>query len=169
MAVDSFRFLPRLIALFYRNTALEPNEGIPWTPLRRPLSACKIGLLTSAGLYHIGHQPAFDLQREREHPTWGDPTFRVIPTTIDPHEIGVSHLHYNPAAVLQDINVLLPIHRMQEMVIAGTIGALAHHHYAFMGYQGFPPDTTAWQQIYGPQVASRLLAEGVDCVLLTPT
>ena len=169
MAVDSFRFLPRLIALFYRNTELEPYADIPWTPLKKPPSACKFGLLTSAGLYHIGHQPAFDLQREREHPAWGDPTFRIIPATIEQQALGVSHLHYNPEAVIQDINVVLPIHRMQEMAGEGAIGSLAHHHYAFMGYQGFPPDTSAWQNTYAPQVASHLLAEDVDCVLLTPT
>jgi len=169
MKVDSFRFLPRLIALFYRNTELDPYDNIPWTPLMRPLSACKFGLVTSAGIYHFGHQPAFDLQREREHPTWGDPTFRVIPTTMEPQAVGISHLHYNPEAVLQDINVLLPIKRMQEMIDEGTIGSIALHHYAFMGYQGFPPDTSSWQHTYAPQVASRLLEEGVDCVILTPT
>jgi hypothetical protein len=36
-----------------------------------------------------------------------------------------------------------------------------------MGYQGFPPDTTAWQETYGPQVADQLKAEEVDCVLFT--
>lgn len=167
--VDSFRFLPRMIALFYQNTAFEPSDIIPWTPRKNPLSTSKFGLVTSAGLYHFGHQPAFDLQRERENPTWGDPTFRVIPTTIDPRALRVSHLHYNPESVLKDINVLMPIDRMQELVDEGAIGALARHHYAFMGYQGFPPDSTAWQHTYGPQVASRLLAEGVECVLLTPT
>jgi hypothetical protein len=37
-----------------------------------------------------------------------------------------------------------------------------------MGYQGFPPDTTAWRSRYGPEVAARLEAEDVDCVLLAP-
>jgi hypothetical protein len=37
-----------------------------------------------------------------------------------------------------------------------------------MGYQGFPPDATAWRETYGPEVAEKFKAEGVDCVLLTP-
>jgi len=56
----------------------------------------------------------------------------------------------------------------QELVAEGDIGGLAKHAYSFMGYQGFPPDTSAWQETYGPQVAGKLKAEEVDCVLLTP-
>jgi hypothetical protein len=37
-----------------------------------------------------------------------------------------------------------------------------------MGYQGYPPDTAAWEKIYGPEVAARFKAEDVDLVLLTP-
>jgi hypothetical protein len=36
-----------------------------------------------------------------------------------------------------------------------------------MGYQGFPADLTAWKKVYGPQVAEKLIAQEVDCVLLT--
>jgi hypothetical protein len=37
-----------------------------------------------------------------------------------------------------------------------------------MGYQGFAADLSGWREIYGPQVAEKLKAEEVDCVLLTP-
>jgi hypothetical protein len=70
--------------------------------------------------------------------------------------------------VLEDVNILLPIHRFQELAAQDEIGGLAEHAYSFMGYQGFPPDTSAWEQTYGPQVAGRLKAEGVDCAFLTP-
>jgi len=32
-----------------------------------------------------------------------------------------------------------------------------------MGCQGFPPDTAAWQEVYGPQVAEKLKADENDC------
>jgi hypothetical protein len=54
------------------------------------------------------------------------------------------------------------------LVAERRIGGLGEQAYSFMGYQGFPPDTTAWQETYGPQVAEKLKAEGVACVLLTP-
>jgi hypothetical protein len=38
-----------------------------------------------------------------------------------------------------------------------------------MGYQGYPPDTNAWRNIYGAEVAKNFLDEGTNCVLLTPS
>ena len=169
MPVDSFKYLPRLIAAIYQTTELAPELPIPWTPLPYPLPECKFGLVTSGGLYHRGVEPPFDLQREIDDPTWGDPTFRIIPIDIKQEELGASHLHVNTQFVQEDINVLLPVHRFQELVAEGRIGGLAEHHYSFMGYQGYPPDTSAWRGVYGPQVAEKLIDEGVNCVLLTPS
>jgi D-proline reductase (dithiol) PrdB len=168
MSVDSFKYLPRLIGMYYRMAVDRPEFPIPWTPLRRPLSECKFGLVTSAGLYHRGIESPFDLAREKQEPTWGDPTYRTIPIDIRQAEVGVSHLHINTKDVLSDVNIALPVDRFRELVTEGRVGGLAPHAYSFMGYQGFPPDTTAWQEIYGPQIAQKLRAEGVNCVLLTP-
>jgi hypothetical protein len=54
---------------------------------------------------------------------------------------------------------------MLELEAAGIVGAVAETNYSFMGYQ---PDTREWSETYGPEVARRLTAEGVDAVLLTP-
>lgn len=167
MEVDSYKFLPRLITRYYRLSRVERELPIPWSPLDRPLSQCRFGLVTSGGLYHRGHEPPFDLERERQEPTWGDPSFRTLPATMEPGEVGVSHFHINSGAVLKDINILLPIQRFQELAQEGRIASLAPHVYSFMGYQGFPADLTGWKEVYGPQVADRLVAEEVDCVLLT--
>ena len=168
MAVDSFKYLPRIIAAFYQMTDRQPEHPIPWTELPRPLSDCTFGLVTSGGLYHRGVEPPFDLAREKQEPAWGDPTYRTLPTDVSQAEVGASHLHINTRDVLVDVNILLPIHRFQELAAEGRIGGLADHAYSFMGYQGFPPDTSAWQETHGPQVAEKLKAEGADCVLLTP-
>jgi D-proline reductase (dithiol) PrdB len=167
MPVDSFKYLPRLIARYYKLTKVKPELPIPWTPLARPLNQCRFGLVTSGGLYHKGHEPPFDVERERREPTWGDPSFRTIPTDIRQEEVGVGHLHINTHDVLQDINILLPIHRFQGLAAEGRIGSLAEEAYSFMGYQGFPADLSGWREVYGPQVAERLMAAGVDCVFLT--
>ncbi len=169
MAVDSFKYLPRVIAAFYQMTDRQPELPIPWTPLSRPLTECKFSLVTSGGLYHLDVDPPFDLEREKQEPTWGDPTYRSLPTDIRQTEVGVSHLHINTRDILEDFNILLPITRFRELAAEGRIGGLAKWVYSFMGYQGFPPDTTAWQKTYGPEVAEKLKAEEVDCVLLTPS
>jgi D-proline reductase (dithiol) PrdB len=167
MPVDSFKYLPRIIAMFYQMTDCQPELPIPWTPLPRPTSDCKFGLITSGGLYHRDVEPPFDVAREKQEPTWGDPTYRTLSADVQQAEVGASHLHFNTRDVLSDVNVLLPVHRFRELVAEGRIGGLAQYAYSFMGYQGFPPDTTAWQETYGPQVADQLRAEEVDCVLLT--
>jgi len=168
MPVDSFKYLPRLIATFYQMSDRQPELPIPWTPLPSPLPDCTFGLVTSGGLYHQGVEPPFDLVWERREPSWGDPTYRVIPDSIGQAELGASHLHIKTRGVLADANILLPINRFQELAAEGRVGGLAGQAYSFMGYQGFPPDATAWRETYGPQVAARFKAEGVDCVLLTP-
>ncbi len=167
MQVDSFRYTSRLIKRYYKLTRVEAELPIPWSPLARPLSQSRFGLVTSGGLYHQVHEPPFDLERERQEPTWGDPSFRTLPTDMKPSEVGVSHFHIKKSDVLKDMNILLPIQRFQELAEEGRIQGLAPHAYSFMGYQGFPADLTGWKDVYGPQVAERLLAEEVDCVLLT--
>ena len=168
MPVDSFKFLPRLIAAFYQLTDRQPELPIPWTPLSRPLAECKFGLVTSGGLYPRGVEPPFDVEREKQEPTWGDPTYRRLPMDIRQEEVGASHLHLNLRDVLEDFNILLPLRHFQALAVEGRIGGLAKHAYSFMGYQGFPPDTTAWQNTYAPQLAEELKSEGVRGVLLVP-
>ena len=150
-------------------TDQRPELPIPWTPLAHPLAECVFGLVTSGGLYHLDVEPPFDVEREREEPRWGDPTYRTLPADIRQQEVGASHLHYNTRDVLDDVNILLPVHRFQELASERRIGGLAQQAYSFMGYQGYPRDTTAWRETYGPEVAKKLTDEGVTCVLLTPT
>lgn len=87
MSVDSFKYLPRLIAAFYQATDRQPELPIPWTPLVRPLPDCKFGLVTSGGLYHKGIEPPFDVAREKGEPTWGDPTYRTLPAEVRQAEV----------------------------------------------------------------------------------
>lgn len=168
MAIDSFKFLPRLITFLYQAIERETLLPIPWTPLPKPLAECRFALVTTGGLYDASTSEPFDLERERAEPTWGDPAYRPIRRDFQQQNIRVSHLHISPTAPEADINVLLPITRFEELAAAGTIGSVAETHYSFMGFQGYPADTTEWEQTYTPEVIRRLKAEEVDCVLLTP-
>jgi D-proline reductase (dithiol) PrdB len=167
-SVDSFKFLPRLIAAYYQGLELPIRRPIPWAPLPGPIEECKFALVTSGGIYHRELNVPFDVEREREEPTWGDPSYREIPMNTRQEQVAISHLHISPGSVLEDVNVLLPIHRFGELVEQGRIGGLAEIAYSFMGYQGTPPNTTGWERKYGPEVAMKMKAEGVNCVLLTP-
>lgn len=167
MKVDSFRFVSPLIKRYYQLSRVTKELPIPFTPLGKPLAECRLSLVTTGGLYHRGHDVPFDQERERREPAWGDPSYRVLSTDMDPGEVGVSHLHINPKDVLADVNILLPIERMKELVAEGRVGSLAAKAYSFMGYQGFPAELSGWKERYGPEVLGALLAERVDGVLLT--
>ena len=82
MPVDSFKFLPRIIATFYKMTEREPELPIPWTPFTKPVSSAKFGLVTSGGLYPEESQQPFNIEREVAEPKWGDPSYRVIPSNV---------------------------------------------------------------------------------------
>ena len=165
MSVDSFRWLPGGIAAYYRGLRLQKVEPISWMPLAKPIEKCRFALVTTAGLYMKDRDPSFDLDGERRNPFWGDPSYRVIPREVRQEEIGVAHLHINPADLLADMNVVLPVQRFLELEAAGKIGALAPSHYSFMGYQ---PDNSEWENRYAPEVARRMKDEGVEAALLTP-
>jgi len=166
MPIDSFRWLPGAIAAYYRGLPFQKVEPIPWTPLAKPVERCRFALVTTAGLYMKDRDPPFDLDGERRNPFWGDPTYRVIPREARQDQIGVAHLHVNPADLLADMNVALPVQRFLELEAAGRIGSLAPSHYSFMGYQ---PDNSAWENRYAPEVAARMKEEGVEAAFLTPT
>jgi hypothetical protein len=169
MTVDSFKFLPRSIARFYQLTDVPAITTIPWTPAVRPLAVSRLALLSSGGLYHAGSQRPFDVDRERQAPQWGDPSYRVLDMAGPLSDLAVSHLHYNPAPVMADTNVLVPRDAARAMIAGGDLGSLAPSAYSLMGYQGYPPDVDGWARHSVPGIVAQCRQEAVDVVLLVPT
>jgi D-proline reductase (dithiol) PrdB len=165
LTVDSYKWLPRSIAELYQRWPMERAEAVPFTPLPRPLSELKLGLVTTAGIYVEGEEPPFDADRERREPTWGDPTYRTIPRTAPREGIGASHLHVNNDPVQRDLNVVLPLDHAEEALAQGRIGDVAEKHFSLLGYQ---LDTTVWETKTCPEIASQLAAQGVEIALITP-
>lgn len=165
MPVDSFKYLPGSIAAYYRSLPVQREEPVPWAPLRKPLRDCRVALVTTAGIYVKGLEAPFDAEREKREPLWGDPTYRRIPRNVRQEEIGASHLHINNRDILEDVNIVLPLQRLQELEQEGAIGSLAATNYSFMGYQ---MDNREWRQKYGPEAAGLMEDEAVDAVLLAP-
>jgi D-proline reductase (dithiol) PrdB len=156
--------LPRLDRLpeINRNALLTfpapVNESAPCTPLGKPLAACRVTIVTTAGMHLRGDAPFVG----------GDQSYRVLPSTAKASDILQSHssIGFDRVPVQQDLNVTFPIDRLQELVARGEIGSLAANCYSFMGAQ------RAASRIEGetaPEVARLLLDDAVDVVLLTPT
>jgi D-proline reductase (dithiol) PrdB len=165
--VDGFCFMPPSLSAWISKTIPEDEfKGeIPWTPLKKPLAETTFTLMTSSGI-NMKTDPAFDMERERQEPMWGDPTYRKIPKEATETDIDVNHLHVNTDYAKQDINVVLPIKRFREFETEGVIGALAPTAYSYYGYQ---MDPSVLLNETMPRVAADMHAEGVEAVLLTPT
>src|SRR3970282_2455907 len=121
MTVDSSKSLPGSIAPYYRNLPVQREEPVPFTPLAKPLSACRFTLVTTAGIHQKGREPPFDTEREKREPFWGDPTFRRVPREVRQEEIGACHLHTNNRDILLGVDVALPVHRFLELEAEGAI------------------------------------------------
>jgi D-proline reductase (dithiol) PrdB len=167
MPIDSFRFLPRSFVPLYDNpTPLEDEREPVWAPFGPRLASASIALLTSAGLSIEGEQPPFDLERERREPTWGDPSFRVLPHALGARQLEMSHLHVNPTDVLADRNVALPVDVLDELVKEGRVGSAAPAHVSVMGYQ--EAGLEVWRTETAPAIVELLRSQGTNGVVLAP-
>jgi D-proline reductase (dithiol) PrdB len=166
MPVDSYKFLPRSMKVMYESVPVIEEPPV-WAPLPKPLHRCTVALMTSGGVYLKDSQQPFDTEREKQEPTWGDPTYRVIPSNVRQEQVGAAHLHLNTADMLEDVNVVLPIRAFTRLAEQGVIGALADEHYSFMGYQD--RRLIDWRETQGPELAARLKERGVDVLLLAPS
>jgi D-proline reductase (dithiol) PrdB len=164
--VDGYRFLPPSLAAWVRTFIPEGefDGSIPWTPLAKPLSSAAVALVTSAGISLKSDRP-FDMERERKEAVWGDRSFREIPRKTTEEEIEVNHLHINTGYIKQDINVMLPLRRMEELEQEGIIGRLADTAYSFYGFQW--ENTDFLTEAIKP-MSKKMESEEVDAVLLTP-
>lgn len=163
--VDSFRFISGITRRMLRTWIdMEEPRPIPWTRLDKPLSACKVALLSSAGIALKSDRP-FDQEGERRDPWWGDPSYRVIPAGASAADVNLYHLHIDPRPAQQDLNCLFPLARLDEMARAGEIGAAAEKHFSIMGYI-LQPETLLRET--APAIVRDLRAEHADVVALVP-
>ena len=163
--VDGFRFLPPKLSAWIQTYIPGSFSGaIPFHQLYKPLEDTRLALVTTAGISLKTDDP-FDMEREKQEPTWGDPTFREIPKGTTGDDIEIRHLHINTSYIQNDINVMLPLDRLEEFVNEGVVGELAPTSYSFYGYQWEGLDFI--DQGIAP-MTERMKQEGVEAALLTP-
>lgn len=165
MTIDSYRFLDFATRQVMRAWAGRQKPGvIPFTPLTRPLDACTVALVSTAGIARNDDQP-FDQERERRDPWYGDPSFRVIPLGTTERDVRLYHMHIDPRFGEADLDVVLPMRRLTELAHAGLVGRAAARHYSIMGYILEP---TVLVEETAPAMAERMRADGVDAAALVP-
>jgi D-proline reductase (dithiol) PrdB len=146
---EAMRDVPRL-------TDLQP--AVP-QPLRRPLDETTVALVTSAAITQP-RQPPMDGPNIE-----GDYTIRPLDIHTPTSELSIWHTHFDLAAALEDINVVYPIDRLNELAADGTIGRVANPAVSFMGYF---TNVFRIRDEVAPAVVDAVLKSGADAALLVP-
>lgn len=157
-ALSEFSVSVRLFLKTYRWRRIDP---VPWSPLQKPLSDCRLALVSSAGLILPG-QERFDRSKRG-----GDPSFREIPADADLSKLVGTHRSgsFDHQGMEKDRNVAFPLDRVRELAKRGRIGAVNHRHLSLMGSITAPG---RFIKDHAPEAARKLIDDEVDVALLVP-
>lgn len=162
---DYVRYIDRTREYYLSEGYEKPYEwahfdAIPFAPLKKPLSQCRVGLATTsdiAVLSEKGEREEFDQQAMVGN-------VYSIPMDMPIERLYSRSEHYDSVATnLDDVNSYCPITRLQEFAAKGRIGSLAPR---FNGvYTSYSKRKT--METDAPEVLRRCVEDGVDVVLLT--
>ncbi|TWT09310.1 hypothetical protein FQV28_06660 [Planomicrobium sp. CPCC 101079] len=137
----------------------QQNEGLPETNVQKPIKACTVALISTAGV-HLKTDPPFDV----DNPA-GDPTFRLIPGHTEEAELTVTHIYYDTKYAKTDPSIVFPLKQLRELANGGEIGAVAS---ANIGLNGGILDTELVERDAIPFVVELFRNENIDVALLVP-
>lgn len=129
----------------------------PFVRPRKPLAESRLALVTTGGV-HLQDQERFDI----DDPL-GDCSYREVPAGAE--DLTWTHAYHAPGRS-HDLDAVFPLWTLRELVAEGAVGESAARHFSFMGSirdHGPLIEETA------PEVAAKLVEDGVDAVLLTPS
>jgi D-proline reductase (dithiol) PrdB len=156
-----FSRFPALTARWAKQQQLDEYGPPPWTPLAKPVTQCRVALVTTAGV-HRNEDAPFNMEDKQ-----GDPTYRIIPRDVSHEALCITHDYYDHRDADKDLNIVFPLDRLQEFAREHIIGEVAPFHYSFMGHIDGPHVPRLLTDT-APSVAQRLKREQVDAVVLTP-
>jgi D-proline reductase (dithiol) PrdB len=143
----------------YPGSMISKQDFVPLAPLKKPLSESKLTFVSSAGVQPIGTMP-FDTV----HPI-GDYTYRKVPSNLRPEDLEIHQLKYPTVGANEDLNVIFPIERLQELAQEGIIGGLTDHFFSFIGYN-MDPDQLELK--LAEDIADAVVKDHADIALLCP-
>ena len=135
---------------------VENADRPPWSPLAKPVSASRIGLIASGGIYIRG-QVAFHYK--------DDTSFRIIDADTSNDTLRATHFAYDLTDARADPNVVFPLETLRRLVSEGIVGELSARAYTFMG--GIYSSRKV-RELLAPALTQRLLEDQVDIALLVP-
>jgi D-proline reductase (dithiol) PrdB len=149
------------------------HDDTPIATLAKPLSECRVALLTSSGHFVDGDDPEpfgeIGMTQAQAEARIIDfirdaPTLSSIPVDTRPDQLRVRHGGYPIAAAAEDHQVVLPIGHLRAIADEGAIGELAPTAYSFVG----ATSQARLRKEFAPTWAEQFREDGVDAVLLVP-
>ena len=128
-------------------------RNVPFVPLQKPLSECRVALVTTAGREEI---EGTSLGGNRES--------YAMATNPVPKDIFTAHLFWDKKAThTDDLDSFLPLNRLAGYAADGRIGSVSPRFY------GVPTDYSQGRtlNVVAPQVLEWCRQDGVDAVLLS--
>jgi len=129
----------------------------PFVKPKKPLGESRLALVTTGGV-HLPDQQRFDIDDFE-----GDCSYREIPTYAG--DLTWTHAYYRPDEG-SDLDAVFPLQTLRGLVQDRVVGELGRRHFSFMGAIH---DPTPLVEETAPEVAAKLLEDGIDAVLLTPS
>jgi len=128
-----------------------------WTPLTKPLSECRVGVILSAGVYVAG-QVAFYYK--------DDTSLRLIPKTTPAKDLRFAHVtSYMLDDAREDPNCQAPVDALRRLEAEGFVGEFADTFYSCMG--GVYSQRRTREDLI-PALLDAMRTEKVDAVFLVP-
>jgi len=135
------------------------HDQAPLTPLAKPLSACRVTLLSSGGVSLLDAAP-FDPDARNDLRLDG------IPSDASSDSFQIHDNYYDHTDAGRDLNCLFPIDRLRELAAGGVIGSVAAR--LWSGFMGRIYIRSTVVEEAAPAFVRELEADGVDLLVLVP-
>lgn len=143
----------------YPGSMISKDDVVPFAPLRKPLSECRVTFISTSGV-----QPKGSVPFDTVHPV-GDYSFRRVPAAARLEELEIHQLKNPTAGARRDLNVIFPIERLRELAAEGVIGGLTEHFFTFIGYN---MDPERLERTLAEEIAVAVSEAGADIALAAP-
>ena len=132
-------------------------DEIPFAPLTKPLSACRVGLVTTSEMAVIGEPGAWD-ENDAARNVYSLPTDTPVAKLYSMKEAYDRH-----ATTLADVESYLPLTRLSELVAAGRIASVAPRFQVI--YSQYSQRKTL--TVDAPEILRQMREDRVDVAVLT--
>jgi D-proline reductase (dithiol) PrdB len=161
--MEPIRYVERLNA-YYASQGFPPyrwtlNETAPFTPLERPLSACRVSMLTSGGVSRCAAAPWNPDARN-------DLRLDAVDADAPSNDFQIHDSYYDHRDADRDLNCVFAIDRLRDLAREGVIKDVAPR--LWSGFMGRIYSRSAVVNEAAPALARELEKDQVDLFVLVP-